>query len=124
PEDQLNDITLARLQSSQDGLDQTPEFGLPLVAVDVARVVGRLADHAERRSRVARLADHPELHGRVRQLVARARQLTSRTGRLADRAGPLIAGRRRGPDPAPAFDAGQREQPWAQLGGLGQAAER
>ena len=31
PEAQLDDLTLTRLQSGQDGVDQTPEFGLPLV---------------------------------------------------------------------------------------------
>jgi hypothetical protein len=62
PEAQLDDLTLARLQSGQDGVDQTPEFGLPLITVDPARDVDRLADQTERRSRIGQLAHHLELH--------------------------------------------------------------
>ncbi len=164
PKAQLNDLTLTRLHSGQDGVDQTPEFGLSPVTVDVGQVVGRRADHAERHSRVARLADHEELHRRIRQLAGpiaalahrpelhrrirrpagpiaalahrpelhrRIRRpagpiarLTHRIGRLVHRIGLFIAGRRRRPESASAFVAGQCEQLRAQPGGLGEVAGR
>ena len=61
-----------------------------------------------------------ELHRRIR----RTRRLPSLSWRLADGLGLLIGGRGARPDPASAFAAGQREQPRAQHGRVGQIAER
>ena len=72
-------------------MDQAPEFGLPLVTVDVARDVGRLADHAERRNRVGQLADHLELHRRIGQVLSR--------GTAADRPPGTAPSHRTGPRP-------------------------
>ena len=80
PGAQLDDLTLTRLQAGQDGLDQGPEFGFPLVTVDVGPAVGRLGDHTE-------------LHGRVRRLTDPIRRLAGRVGQLGHRIGLLIAGR-------------------------------
>ena len=78
-------------------MDQAPEFGLPLVTVDVARGVGRLADHAERRNRVGQLPDHLELHRRVGQVISRSRRPPDRP-ELHRRIGQVISRSRRPPD--------------------------
>ena len=98
PEGQLDDLTLTGSQRGQDGVDQTPEFGLPLVTVDMARTVSPLVNQAERRNRVGQLADHPELHCGIGQLITRLGrpsdrpelhrgigQLITRLGRPSDR---------------------------------------
>ena len=75
-------------------MDQAPEFGLPLVTVDVTRDVGRLADHAERRNRVGQLADHLELHRRIGQVLSGSRrpadrpELHRRIGQVLSRSRP------------------------------------
>ena len=78
-------------------MDQAPEFGLPLVTVDVARAVGRLADHAERRNRVGQLADHLELHRRIGQVISRSRRPPDRP-ELHRRIGQVISRSSRPPD--------------------------
>jgi hypothetical protein len=80
PETQLDDLTLTRLQSGQDGLDQSPEFGFLPVTVNVGPAVGRLGDHTE-------------LHGRVRRLTDPIRRLAGRVEQLAHRIGLLIVDR-------------------------------